>query len=156
MNMARLPADIIPLQCCSIQGRQQLSVLLVEDSVFQQVLIAHMLKQLGHEVSVANDGFEALSAIQLNRCYDVILMDCRMPLMDGFLATKFIREAEQITGQRIAIIGISADTSPEACFVAGMDDFLSKPLNKLILKATLGRWIRKKYLGRDARLLEVD
>jgi CheY-like chemotaxis protein len=72
------------------------------------------------------------------------MMDCQMPLMDGFQATRFIRELERVTGQHTAIIGISAFASAEACFIAGMDDFLSKPLNKLLLKVVLGRWIREK------------
>lgn len=67
-----------------------------------------------------------------------------MPLMDGFQATRFIRELERVTDQQIAIIGVSSAASAEECFTAGMDDFLNKPTNKLILKAVLGRWIREK------------
>lgn len=148
--MARVPVDIIEMADSSTQDGPQLCVLLVEDNPVQQILVTHLLKQLGHAPCIASDGFEALSAVQRDRCYDVILMNCQMPLMDGFQATRFIREVESITGQQIAVIGISADASPDACFTAGMDDFLRKPLNKLLLKVALGRWIREKK-GRRSR-----
>ncbi|MBX9693167.1 MAG: response regulator [Cyanobacteria bacterium] len=121
----------------------ELRILVVEDNPFQQVIITLLLKQLGHRVSVASDGFETLSAIQQER-YDVIFMDCELGLMDGFQATQFIREMERATGQRTTIIGISASAVSEQCFQAGMDNFLSKPMNKMILRAELGNLIRQK------------
>lgn len=140
--MANALLGNIQLKGKSTNESDSLRVLLVEDSPLQQLWVSHILKQHGHAVSVASDGFGALSAIELDRRYDVILMDCQMPLMDGFQATKFIREKEQITGRRIAIIGISATATPEQCAMAGMDAFLAKPLNQLNLQATLKRAIR--------------
>jgi CheY-like chemotaxis protein len=128
----------------SIHNEHQLRILLVEDNPVHQMLMSHLLKQLGHAINVASDGFEALSAVQQDGCYDVVLMDCQLPLMDGFQATRFIREFERTSGQQITIIGISATASSERCFMAGMDDFLSKPLNKLVLQAVLARLIREK------------
>jgi rare lipoprotein A len=142
--MAKQPIDQLELAGTAIHDRHQLRVLLVEDNPIQQMAIAHLLKHLGHAVSVAGDGFEALSAVQRESCYDIILMDCHMPLMDGFEAARLIREAERITGQQTAIIGISADDSPDKCFMAGMDDFVSKPLHKVLLKAVLEQWTREK------------
>jgi CheY-like chemotaxis protein len=142
--MAKSSADILHLRASSNADEHQLRVLLVEDNPVQQMLIAQLLKQLGHATSVVSDGFEALAAVRQDDCYDVILMDCQMPLMDGYQAARFIRELERVTSQQTHIIGISAFSSPDECFTAGMDDFLSKPLNKLLLKATLGRLIRGK------------
>lgn len=142
--MASLPERRLQLEGSSRRNEQHLRVLLVDDNLVQQKLVTLLLKQLGHTVRVASDGFEALSAVQLDSDYDVVLMDCQMPLMDGIQATRFIREAERITGQSLAIIGISAAASPEECFGAGMNDFLSKPLSKLALKAVLERWVTQK------------
>jgi hypothetical protein len=122
----------------------QLQVLLVEDSLIQQHCIAHMLKELGHEVTVTGDGFAALAALQRERNHDIVLMDCQMPLMDGLKATRFIRSSEITTGRHLVIIGMSATESAENCFEAGMDDFLRKPLERLPLKAALKRCIREK------------
>jgi two-component system, sensor histidine kinase and response regulator len=142
--MAKSSANILHLRAPSNADEHQLRVLLVEDSPIQQMLITQLLKQLGHATSVVSDGFEALAAMRQDDCYDAILMDCQMPLMDGYQAAKFIRELERGTSQHMHIIGISAFASQDECFTAGMDDFLSKPLNKLLLKAILGRLIREK------------
>jgi len=142
--MAKINQKFFKVEDTSTHDGNQLNVLLVENSPFQQLFIGRILKQLGHTVSVAGDGFEALSAIQRDHCYDVLLISCHLPLMDGIKATKFIREAERTTGRHLPIIGMSATASPEDCFKAGMDDFLRKPLQKLLLKAVLGRWLREK------------
>jgi len=125
-------------------GGKCLHVLLAENNPFQQLMISHLLKQLGHTVTISGDGFETLSNIQRDRCYDVLLISCHLPLMDGIAATKFIRSSEQTSGGHLPIIGISATASPDICFNAGMDDFIRKPVQKLLLKAILGRWLREK------------
>jgi len=125
-------------------GGKCLHVLLAENNPFQQLMISHLLKQLGHTVTISGDGFETLSTIQRDRCYDVLLISCHLPLMDGIAATKFIRSSEQASGGHLPIIGISATASPDICFNAGMDDFIRKPVQKLLLKAILGRWLREK------------
>ncbi|MDZ4834225.1 MAG: response regulator [Candidatus Melainabacteria bacterium] len=125
------------------EDQQQLRILLVEDNPLQQHLTARLLRQLGHAVTTANDGFEALSVIQQCRI-DVVIMDCQMPLMDGFEATRLIKELSVRKNKKIAIIGVSVSEAADDCFKAGMDDFLRKPLNKQILKAILSRWIRDK------------
>lgn len=142
--MANHSASIVQLSAEATQEVHALRVLIVEDSPVQQLVLSVLMKQLGHTVSVASDGFEALSALQMDRYHDVILMDCKMPLMNGFQATRLIREAERLTGQQIAIIGISSSALAEECFEAGMDDFLCKPFNRATLKSLLGYWIRQK------------
>lgn len=122
----------------------QLRILIVEDNPVQQLLTGNLLKELGHSIRIVGNGFAALSAVQQDSYYDVILMDCQMPLMDGFQATRFIRQIEHARGEQTAIIGMSANPTAEECFKVGMDDFLGKPLKRLILKAILGRSIRNK------------
>lgn len=129
-----------------------LNILLVEDSALQQQIVSLLLRQLGHSVTVASDGFEALSEVQQNSSYNVIFMDCQMPLMDGFEATRLIKEFMRLKKRQIAIIGVSAEASPEECFAAGMNDFLRKPVNKQILTAVLSRWTRHKRVTSLARL----
>ena len=108
-----------------------LSVLLVDDnSVNQQVAIAVLQKQ-GFLVDIANDGSQALTLFKSND-YDVVLMDCQMPIMDGFEATRNIRSYESVNGmQRTPIIALTANVSDDdrkACLDSGMDDFLVKPM----------------------------
>jgi len=154
--MARVTSDSLGLEEHATEDGHELHILLVDDSQFQRLLLGHLLRKLGHSVTIASDGFEALSAVQLDRCYDVILMDCQMPLMDGLVATRFIREIERVTGQQIAIIGMSANASAEECFMAGMDDFLRKPLSNVILKTVLSRWIRQKKGRTDWRCRNIN
>ena len=134
---------------------QGLNVLLVDDSPLQQQVLTFFLKQLGHRVILASDGCQAIYETQYSKTIDLILMDCVMPIMDGFQATRLIRQAEIKTGNHIAIIGTSSTALAEECFAAGMDDFLHKPLNKMILKAILGNWNRQKRSFRDRRHIAV-
>lgn len=117
-------------------------VLVVEDSLLQRKLMAIMLKQLGYIVTTANNGLEALSALQLAP-YDIILMDCQLPFMDGLKATERIRTNEERAKQPVVIIGISSDASLEECLKAGMNDFLPKPVSRSILGKLLFRWTQK-------------
>lgn len=116
-----------------------LKILLAEDSMLQQSLISLLLKRLGHNVTVVGDGFEAVTSARIHD-FDVILMDCQMPLMNGLEATRFIRSiyATSKGKQEVTIVGVSASYSPEDCFEAGMDYFLRKPLKMPILQAVLG------------------
>lgn len=109
--------------------------------------LSHVLRQQGHVVQVTSDGFGALSELELDGSYDVVMMDCQMKMMDGFQATKFIRSKEKITGKRIAIIGISATASQEECLSSGMDEFMSKPLNRLNISASLQRAMAKNTIA---------
>ncbi len=115
--------------------------LLVEDNHVNQILGKTMLQKLGVEVDVANNGKEALQAIAKNT-YDVILMDCQMPEMDGFEATDAIRQQE--TDSRLPIIAVTANAmegDKEKCIVAGMDDYLSKPFKIDELRTALSKWL---------------
>ncbi|MEA3277347.1 MAG: response regulator [Pseudomonadota bacterium] len=121
-------------------------ILLVEDDAVNQKLAMKMLARLGLDVALAEDGSQAVEATE-QQVYDAILMDCQMPRMDGYKATELIREKEQAEGARhVPIIAMTANTLPqdqERCQIAGMDDFLAKPVKPTILEATLGKWLRQ-------------
>jgi PAS domain S-box-containing protein len=104
-------------------------VLVVEDNPASQLLAATLVKRMGYQIDVAGNGLEALKAMRKMR-YDLILMDCEMPVMDGFEATRSIRR-DEAKGQHLPIIAMTALTltgDKERCLEAGMDDFLAKPL----------------------------
>ena len=119
-------------------------LLLVEDNVVNQEVAIVMARSLGCEVHVAEDGVRALEIVGHAR-YDAILMDCHMPRMDGFAATRAIRAAER-DGARTPIIALTAnamDGDREACLEAGMDDYLAKPFDREQLRGVLARWLPK-------------
>jgi CheY-like chemotaxis protein len=108
--------------------------------VNQSLALAH-LKQLGCQVVVANNGLEAVDA-HAREEFDLILMDCQMPEMDGYEATRVIR-AREGDGPRIPIIAVTANAMQgdrEVCLACGMDDFLSKPYKQRQLRDLLDRW----------------
>ena len=122
-------------------------ILLVEDNRVNQMIARLMLEKLGCRVAIAANGREACEAVQ-RASYDLIFMDCQMPEMDGFEATRTIRESESISGrQRTPIIALTAGVLKEErdqCYSAGMDDFLSKPIAKQELEAALDNWLRTR------------
>ena len=114
--------------------------LLVEDNAINQMIASRMVAKLGFEVSVADDGRQGVEAAAASH-FDVIFMDCQMPVMDGYEATRTLR-ANQNGGSRYVIIALTANSRPEdkaKCQAAGMDDFISKPLLMDVLKSTLLR-----------------
>ena len=111
------------------QGRNSLKVLLAEDHDINRMLALKMLNREGFQVTVATNGAEAVS-VSAQQQFDVVLMDCQMPVMDGFEATDAIRKREQETGGHLPIIALSAHAMAgfrEHCLKAGMDDYLCKP-----------------------------
>ncbi len=119
-------------------------ILLVEDNKINQKVAVLMLKKLGIEVDIANHGSEALDAIA-SRNYRLILMDCQMPEMDGFEATRRIR-AQDSYHAAVPIIAMTANAfaeDREACLTAGMNDYLSKPVREGDLRSKLEHWLRR-------------
>ncbi|MFO1390961.1 MAG: ATP-binding protein [Agitococcus sp.] len=111
----------------------QLKVLLTEDNAVNQLIISSLLKQIGIEADIASNGEEAFSLVsKASPCYDVVLMDCEMPILNGLEATKQIRTWEQHTQRKaVHIIALTAHALPEyqqRCLDAGMNDYLTKPL----------------------------
>lgn len=106
-----------------------------------------MLETLGCRTTVAEDGFAAIEALETAR-FDLILMDCQMPRMDGFTATGKIREREEHADTRLPIIALTANVmagDKERCLAAGMDDYLSKPLDMDQLGHVLGKYLLKNH-----------
>ena len=119
-------------------------ILLVEDNKANQVVALGVLRKLGWEVDVVEDGAAAVEACLLNR-YRAVVMDVMMPGLDGYEATAQIRDNERALGfPRIAIIGCSAramEGDDEVALAAGMDDYLTKPLRTAALERALDRWV---------------
>ena len=114
-------------------------ILLAEDNPNNQWLIKKILERLGHQAEVASDGMEAVSALEVCS-YDLILMDVRMPNVDGYQATRAIRSKEENTGVHIPIIALTAHAMQgdrERCLQAGMDAFLTKPIQIAELQRTI-------------------
>ncbi|PZO40510.1 MAG: hypothetical protein DCF19_11445 [Pseudanabaena frigida] len=108
-----------------------LHILLVEDNVVNQMFASILLKKLGYKIDVANNGLEALQLVQ-ERSYDLILMDVQMPEMDGLTTTRLIRQSFNNAISKVRIVAMTGNAMPEdrqACFEAGMDDYISKPIN---------------------------
>ncbi len=111
--------------------KESLRILVAEDNLINQKLAKYMLSNLGHEVTLAANGKEAVESSQNNQ-FDFILMDVQMPVMDGLEATRAIREREKQSYLHIPIIALTAHAMKgdrERCLEAGMDDYISKPIN---------------------------
>ena len=136
------PAVREPLNTASAGIRG--NILLVEDNLINQQVALGILQIQGYGVTLANDGREAVDAYAQG-VFDLILMDCHMPEMDGFEATKEIRRRERSSiGKRVPIVALTANAMAqdrEECLNAGMDDHLSKPFSMLTMQAMLDRWI---------------
>ncbi|MEI2773602.1 MAG: response regulator [Candidatus Competibacter sp.] len=126
-------------------------ILLVEDNLVNQEVANATLQQFHCTVEIANNGQEALNLLEQN-VYDLVLMDCQMPVMDGFRATELIRERERErravksgkSARRLPIVALTAHAisgDRDRCLVAGMDDYLSKPFARESLIAILNRWL---------------
>lgn len=126
------------------QTKADLRILLVEDYVINQDVAIRQLERLGYHADVVDDGLAALKALQLDR-YDIVLMDCQMPRLDGYDASAEIRRREAgITGGRhIPIVAMTANAmmgDREKCIAAGMDDYITKPIQADDLKRVLEQW----------------
>ena len=120
--------------------RHPLRVLVAEDNVINQKVTLAMLRRLGYRADLAANGLEAIEAVRLVP-YDVVFMDLQMPELDGLGAMRQIM-SEHRGGRRPRIVALTAnayDEDREACLAAGMDDYLSKPLQKDLLEAALER-----------------
>ncbi len=123
------------------------TVLVAEDNVVNQRLVTLLLEQLGLRAHVVENGLQAVEAVFMHD-YPIVLMDCHMPEMDGFTATKMIREREAHLGRHIPIIAVTASAmvgDRERCIAAGMDDYISKPIDRESLKNKLTLWMDREF-----------
>ena len=151
-GMSASPADIemtaaksaTKTTCSSTKAFDGRSILLVEDNRVNRTLATQMLEDLGCEVVQAENGEEAVKTVR-TRAFEAILMDCQMPVMDGYEATHTIRTMMQNGDVRTApIIAVTANAMPgdrERCFGAGMHDYMSKPVRKNDFAAMLKKWL---------------
>jgi CheY-like chemotaxis protein len=118
------------------------TVLLVEDNVVNQKVFRAMLASIGYRVDVAENGFDALAAMERQH-YGAVFMDCQMPVMDGYQTTEKIREREG-TDRHTKVIAVTASAMAadrDRCLDAGMDDYMTKPLKAVDLAAKLTFWL---------------
>ncbi len=146
------------------EGRR---VLLVEDNRINRAMAEEMLEELGFTVTSAENGRIAVEKITEEGPFNVVLMDCQMPEMDGFEATAAIRTLQE-EGQidAVPIVALTANAmkgDKEACLKAGMDDYISKPVKRKVLQTTLARWVAPKLKvaspndeAKDTTLMDHD
>ena len=145
LAVARSASEVTPLPA-GPRGR----VLIAEDNPINCKVMQHLLRQLGHDSDTVFDGQQALDAVARGG-YDLVLMDCRMPGMDGYTATTLLRERH---GAALPIIAVTAsvfEDERQRCLTAGMDDYLSKPVSREALWAILERWLSAGRRRRDRR-----
>jgi CheY-like chemotaxis protein len=118
-------------------------ILVAEDNITNQKVARLMLEKLGCKVDTVADGQEAIDAVRRAR-YDLVLMDCQMPELDGYSATAAIRREEGASGIRTPIVALTANAmegEEERCLAAGMDGYISKPVRADALAAVVARWL---------------
>ncbi|HIJ86189.1 MAG TPA: response regulator [Desulfuromonadales bacterium] len=141
-----VPAPLITRHTVAEVANRGLRILLAEDNVINQKVAQSMLGKLGYKADVVANGLEAVLALEMID-YDIVLMDCMMPEMDGFGATAVIRDPDSsVRNHTVPIIALTANAMQgdrELCLAAGMDDYLSKPVKKDELAAALEKWGQK-------------
>jgi len=132
------------LATARLNAYAKLNVLVVEDNAVNQEVALGMLEKIGFNADVANNGQEGIETLETGK-FDLVLMDCQMPVLDGYEATKAIREEEHENAQpRIPIIALTANAmigDSEKCIAAGMDDYLAKPFEEHMLEEKIAFWL---------------
>ena len=143
-SYARLqPQRIISRNTVTEYTERGIRILLAEDNIINQKVAQSILGKLGCKADVVGNGREAVKALELIN-YDLVLMDCLMPEMDGFEATAMIREpGSKVLNHAVPIIAMTANAmrgDRENCLEAGMDDYLAKPVKKEELAGIIEKW----------------
>ncbi len=136
----------------------QLNILLAEDNPVNQRVAAGILEKRGHAVMAVDNGQQALYALEAQQ-FDLILMDLQMPEMDGFAATAAIREREAATGGHLPIVAMTARAMKgdrECCLEAGMDGYVSKPVNPQELMAVIESLVPMESAGQTTKVTDDD
>lgn len=151
-------SDAIPERTESVRD----PILVVEDNLVNQKVMMVLLELFNLQAELASDGFEALEAVK-KKDFSIILMDCHMPGMDGFDATSEIRKYEQEVGHYTPIIAVTALAMAgdrQRCIAAGMDDYITKPIDRELLRTKIGYWTRTdvvfKKRKQNRKHLQVD
>ncbi len=133
-----------PQQRLELRKTSKPKILLTEDNPINQEVACIMLESIGCEVEIAENGSEAVDALAAKQ-FDLIFMDCQMPVMDGFEATRTIRS--QSSQNNIPVVALTANAMErdrELCIASGMDDYLSKPVKQNELQSTLEKWLYQR------------
>jgi len=151
-DLEHRPQGIITRHTVSEHAEPSIRILLAEDNIINQKVALKMLGGLGFKADVVANGLEAVRALELIN-YDVVLMDCMMPEMDGYEATAVIRNPESsVLNHSVPIIAVTANAmvgDREICLQAGMDDYIAKPLKKDELAKMLDKWLHPENVGSD-------
>lgn len=136
-----------PVSSIAVQSgtRSAGKVLLVEDHPINQLVASMELQDMGFEVEVTDTGEKAVSLLE-SRVFDAVLMDCQLPGMDGYEATRLIRAREALENKHVPIIAMTAhamEGDKQRCLDAGMDDYLSKPVDPATLHRLMDKWTKK-------------
>jgi PAS domain S-box-containing protein len=134
-----------------VRGHGPARLLLAEDTPTNQQVVKFQVERLGYVLDIVNDGREAVEAVK-STDYDLVLMDCQMPEMDGYTATRRIREHEVDTGRHVIIVALTANAlerDRQACIDAGMDDYLAKPLQFEALRDALERLLPSTHVPKE-------
>ena len=134
----------------SVAGPQSLKVLVAEDNAMNQVVTMRAMERLGIKAQLVQNGREVLAAVQAD-LFDLILMDCRMPEMDGYEVTRLIRSNRAKDIRRLPIVAMTANAlngDRDVCIAVGMNDYLSKPINRSELRQVIDRWTVMPSLSR--------
>lgn len=139
---SRTPGELITVHSLSENCPESLDILLADDNPVNTKIAATMLEKAGHRIDTAADGAAALKAI-LDKKYDLVLMDVQMPVMDGLEATKRIRAMTDPGISRLPIVAVTANAmtgDDRQCFDAGMDDYVTKPIDRARLLSKVNQW----------------
>jgi PAS domain S-box-containing protein len=144
------PIESVAHPLSAVRGHGQARILVVEDNLTNQAVALAMLNKLGYHADMVANGVEALEALR-ETGYDMVLMDCEMPEMDGYEATRHIRERRTSTrNPDIPIIALTADAMSgdrDKCLQAGMNDYLAKPVDSRHMANVLGKWLTTAARG---------
>jgi len=151
------PLDLSKNFDTTTKKTSKLKILIAEDSPINQKVALHQLRSFGYDADVAGNGREVLNLLERIH-YDIILMDCQMPEMDGYEATTAIRQLDS-EKSKIAIVAMTANAMKEdrdRCIACGMDDYLSKPIRKEDLARKLAEWEIKIFAQKETASAEIE
>jgi len=141
----------------AVYARINARLLLVEDNSFNQIVAKGLLEQAGAKVDIVDDGKKAVELLRSNSdAYDLILMDVQMPVMDGFTATRLIRDELKLTLPVLAMTAGVTEFEREKCIASGMDDLIAKPIEVEQMLATINRFLVPAQDSTAAKSLVID